>query len=189
MSARFQKTWNYHSNLSKNSLKEAESVAKKLSFEKQRRYGIKERFKRIQRIIPGTGKKLKRVNAFSELADYYMEMRYLLDFVDNGKSEETNHMMGVEMLWSLREIENRYAVSLILCLEGAKTHNMWASRTVSDISELICYNNVWSIIKHNQKELMAKEKKIRNWVKKTKRDCASLHLQWLEESFWSKTGI
>jgi len=33
-------------------------------------------------------------------------------------------MMGVEMLWSLREIENRYAVSLILCLEGAKTHNM-----------------------------------------------------------------
>jgi len=57
--------------------------------------------------------KLKTSSEWTDLAYYYMSIRYLTGLVDNNYSEDSNRTIGMEMMESLSIFENHYACNLI----------------------------------------------------------------------------
>lgn len=53
---------------------------------------------------------LKKSRGFSELADYYLAMRYFFGAVDNKLGLEFNLKIGIEMIDSFRAVGNPYAI-------------------------------------------------------------------------------
>lgn len=57
-------------------------------------------------------KALKTYAEWSELADYYMAMRYMMGCISNELTEEMNKAIGREMLWAFMKMGNKYAKKL-----------------------------------------------------------------------------
>ena len=58
-------------------------------------------------------KKLKHSSGYSELADYYSAIRYLIGLVDNHLTREMNAVVGSEMIAALDKMENKYVSSFL----------------------------------------------------------------------------
>lgn len=56
---------------------------------------------------------LKKSAKWSELADYYLALRYIFALVDNDLSIEINKRIGVEFLSSFAFVENHYAINYL----------------------------------------------------------------------------
>lgn len=63
-----------------------------------------------QEMIVELLKLLKRTQ-YSDLADYYMALRYAICMVDNDYTDELNKTMGVEMLTACASLGNQYAIN------------------------------------------------------------------------------
>ena len=59
-------------------------------------------------------KELKKKAQYSNLADYYTALRYILGCVDNELTEAMNKVVGSEMIWAFAKLGNRYAKKFIL---------------------------------------------------------------------------
>jgi len=59
-------------------------------------------------------KELKKNAQYSNLADYYIALRYLLGCVDNELTEAMNKAVGSEMIWAFAQLGNKYAKKFIL---------------------------------------------------------------------------
>ena len=58
-------------------------------------------------------KKLKQTPDYSDLADYYTALRYLLGLVDSNLTHEMKVVVGSEMIAALSKLENKYALNVI----------------------------------------------------------------------------
>ncbi|MBO5425912.1 MAG: helix-turn-helix transcriptional regulator [Lachnospiraceae bacterium] len=56
---------------------------------------------------------LKLSDAYGDLADYYIAIRYIIGFVDNNFNDELNKTIGIEMLKSCLEMGNKYAKDFV----------------------------------------------------------------------------
>ena len=56
---------------------------------------------------------LKKSRKLEELADYYIALMYLISIINNDQSEETNKLIGNEMLLLQQKINNPYAIQYI----------------------------------------------------------------------------
>jgi len=59
-------------------------------------------------------KELKKNAQYSNLADYYIALRYILGCVDNELTEAMNKAVGSEMICAFAQIGNKYAKKFIL---------------------------------------------------------------------------
>lgn len=59
-------------------------------------------------------KELKKNAQYSNLADYYIALRYILGCVDNELTEAMNKAVGSEMIWAFAQLGNKYAKKFIL---------------------------------------------------------------------------
>lgn len=57
---------------------------------------------------------LKKDSKYSDLADYYVALRYIWGCIDNELTEEMNKTVGEEMMWSFMQLGNKYAERIIL---------------------------------------------------------------------------
>ena len=55
---------------------------------------------------------LKESGNYSDLADYYIAIRYVIGMVDNEYSDDLNKTIGMEMLTTFAELGNGYALNL-----------------------------------------------------------------------------
>ncbi|MDO4650872.1 MAG: helix-turn-helix transcriptional regulator [Eubacteriales bacterium] len=51
-------------------------------------------------------KQLKASSIYSDLGDYYLALSYIYGFIDNGRSYDTNQMVGIEIMSSLLVLDN-----------------------------------------------------------------------------------
>lgn len=58
-------------------------------------------------------KKLKQTPDYSDLADYYTALKYLLGLVDSNLTHEMKVVVGSEMIAVLSKLENKYALNVI----------------------------------------------------------------------------
>lgn len=66
-------------------------------------------------------KELKTTPELSDLADYYLALRYLMGCVRNELSDEMNRSVGSEMMWAFLQMGNKYARQYYKkCLENSK---------------------------------------------------------------------
>ena len=56
---------------------------------------------------------IKRSHKLSDLADYYLAMKYILGIIDNDLGWEFNRRVGLEMLNSFASVGNKYAVQYL----------------------------------------------------------------------------
>lgn len=61
-------------------------------------------------------KALKTHAEWSDLADYYMAMRYMMGCISNELTEEMNKAIGSEMLWAFMKMGNKYAKKLFFLI-------------------------------------------------------------------------
>lgn len=61
--------------------------------------------------------KLKQSPNYSDLADYYIALRYLFDFCDNNLSPETNKLIGKELIKTFANLDNRHVKNLFIQCE------------------------------------------------------------------------
>lgn len=59
-------------------------------------------------------RELKKNAQYSNLADYYIALRYILGCVDNELTEAMNKAVGSEMIWAFAQLGNKYAKKFIL---------------------------------------------------------------------------
>ncbi len=59
-------------------------------------------------------KELKKNAQYSNLADYYIALRYILGCVDNELTEAMNKAVGSEMIWAFAQLGNKYAKRFIV---------------------------------------------------------------------------
>ena len=64
-------------------------------------------------IIMDVIKSLKTDLDWSDLADYYLALRYVVDMVDSDYTAEMNRAIGIQLMVSLVEIENRFAYNFL----------------------------------------------------------------------------
>lgn len=55
---------------------------------------------------------LKESMNYSDLADYYIAIRYVIGMVDNEYSADLNKTIGMEMLTTFAKLGNKYALNL-----------------------------------------------------------------------------
>ena len=75
---------------------------------------------------------LKKSNEWSDLADYFLALQYVLNLVQNDLTFEFNRRIGVEMLNNLISVKNYYAARYILLSRESLGLN--SSQTVDDKS-------------------------------------------------------
>lgn len=56
---------------------------------------------------------LNERDEWSDLAHYYLALKYLFGFIDSGLQDEMNKMVGEQLLFSLAKIKNKYALQHI----------------------------------------------------------------------------
>ena len=54
---------------------------------------------------------LKSEKEWSDLGDYYLALRYMYGIIDTGYSKEMNLAMGIQLMISYGQLENKYALS------------------------------------------------------------------------------
>lgn len=59
-------------------------------------------------------KKLKKIAAWSNLADYYTALRYMMGCITNELTDDMNKTVGCEMMWAFVQLGNPYAKQLFL---------------------------------------------------------------------------
>lgn len=72
---------------------------------------------------------VKHSEGLSDLADYYLALRYALNLVDNDLGYGFNQRIGSEMMRAFAKVDNRYAVSFFKL--NAK-YTRFSSQTVDD---------------------------------------------------------
>lgn len=65
-------------------------------------------------IIVETLRELKSDSVYSELADYYIALRYSFGCIDNDLTDEMNRSIGNEMMLTFAQLGNHYAKTFIL---------------------------------------------------------------------------
>ncbi|MDE7121454.1 MAG: helix-turn-helix domain-containing protein [Oscillospiraceae bacterium] len=73
---------------------------------------------------------LKQSQKWSDLADYFLALQYVLNLVQNSLTSEFNRRVGVEMLNSLISVKNYYAARYILL--NREANGLKSSQTVDD---------------------------------------------------------
>ena len=63
----------------------------------------------FEEVVVAALKALKSEQEWSDLADYYLALRYVLCMVDTGLSNEMNTAVGMQMMLSFMTMGNRYA--------------------------------------------------------------------------------
>lgn len=58
-------------------------------------------------------KRIKKSKGWSDIADYYISLLYVMDLVDNGLNWSFNQRIGLEMLKSFSALNNKYASSCL----------------------------------------------------------------------------
>lgn len=58
---------------------------------------------------------VKGSKEWSDLADYYLALRYVWNLVDNDLEWGFNHQTGVEMMWAFATVRNKYAAQFLKC--------------------------------------------------------------------------
>ena len=61
---------------------------------------------------------LKQSDKYSDLADYYIALSYIIGMVDNEYSDNLNKIMGVEMMSVFAELNNEYAFRFLSKVEN-----------------------------------------------------------------------
>ena len=61
---------------------------------------------------------LKESVEYSNLADYYMALRYVIGMVANDYSDDLNKTIGMEMLLSFAELGNKYVINLFKAIKN-----------------------------------------------------------------------
>lgn len=61
---------------------------------------------------------LKESGKYSDLADYYMALRYVLGMVANDYSDDLNKTIGIEMLLSFAELGNKYVINYFRAIKN-----------------------------------------------------------------------
>lgn len=61
---------------------------------------------------------LKESGEYSDLADYYMALRYVIGMVANDYSDDLNKTVGMEMLFSFARLGNKYAIRYIKAVKS-----------------------------------------------------------------------
>jgi hypothetical protein len=56
---------------------------------------------------------LKMSPEYTNIADYYLALRYIIGLVDTGYSQEINQIIGMEMMLSLLSLGNPYAFTYV----------------------------------------------------------------------------
>jgi len=56
-------------------------------------------------------KSLKENSEWSQLGDYYLALRYILNIIDNGYFKEFNQSVGIQMMQSFALLDNNYALN------------------------------------------------------------------------------
>ena len=74
----------------------------------------------FEEVVVATLKALKSEKEWSDLADYYLALRYVLCMVDTGLSNEMNTTVGMQMMLSLMAMANRYAFVFCQTCSSAK---------------------------------------------------------------------
>ena len=58
-------------------------------------------------------KALKDDSEWAELGDYYLAMKYITGMVDSGFSQEINEAVGMQMMLSLAQLKNKFAIGFL----------------------------------------------------------------------------
>ena len=74
----------------------------------------------FEEVVVATLKALKSEQEWSDLADYYLALRYVLCMVDTGLSNEMNTTVGMHMMLSFMAMGNRYAFVFCQTCSSAK---------------------------------------------------------------------
>lgn len=61
---------------------------------------------------------LKESGVYSNLADYYMALRYVIGMVANDYSDDLNKTIGMEMLFSFAELGNKYVINYFRAIKN-----------------------------------------------------------------------
>lgn len=69
-------------------------------------------------VIYGIIKELKNDKKWAELGDYYIALKFLFGITDTGYSFEMNETIGVQILLTLVEIENKYACNTLEMIDS-----------------------------------------------------------------------
>lgn len=74
--------------------------------------------KDIEKAISELLKELKKHIELSEVADYYMSLRYIVGCVNNNLTEEMNKAVGLEMMMAFKRLGNKYAKKFIILVKN-----------------------------------------------------------------------
>ena len=61
---------------------------------------------------------LKQSDTYSDLADYYLAMRYAIGMVANDYSDDLNKTIGMEMLTAYASLGNQYVLNYFRAVQG-----------------------------------------------------------------------
>jgi len=61
---------------------------------------------------------LKNTEGWKEVGDFYLALRYIMGLIDNEQDEDTNRLFGYELMGTLIEFDNPYAMDFIAAIYG-----------------------------------------------------------------------
>lgn len=61
---------------------------------------------------------LKKHEKWSDLGDYYLALRYIVGLIDNDRNVDINRSFGIELMSTLFDVENPYAIDYIAATLG-----------------------------------------------------------------------